>query len=75
MASGGLLSTVANVVVSIAIMFGAIALSPDTFKISDIPLEGVVRVLVLLALVVGLVIMLVRGIPLLRRTVMPPLVS
>jgi len=70
-ASGGLLSTVANVVVSIALMFVAIAASPDDFKFGDIPTEGLVRLLLLAVLLVGVVILVIKGIPRIRNAVMP----
>jgi undecaprenyl-diphosphatase len=70
-ASGGLLSTVANVVVSIALMFVAIAVSPDAFKTGDIPAEGVLRLLLVAVLIVGVVVLVVKGIPRIRNAVMP----
>src|SRR5438477_12308608 len=62
-ASGGLLSTVANVVVSIALMLVAIAASPDDFKFGDVPTEGLVRLLFVVVLLLAIVIIALRGIP------------
>src|SRR4029077_16748050 len=59
-ASGGLLSTVANVVVSIALMFVAIAVSPDAFKVGDVPTEGLVRLLVIVVAVGAVAVIAVR---------------
>ena len=70
-ASGGLLSTVANVVFAFALMFVAVAASPDSFKFGDIPTEGIVRLLFLVVLILGVVVIAVRGIPRLRKAVMP----
>jgi uncharacterized membrane protein YbhN (UPF0104 family)/tRNA A-37 threonylcarbamoyl transferase component Bud32 len=71
-AAGGLLSNVANVVVSVAVLAVAIAASPDHFKTASIPVAGVVRVLLVLVVVSGLAVVAVRGIPRLRLLVMPP---
>jgi undecaprenyl-diphosphatase len=70
-ASGGLLSTVAGVVVSLGLMFFAAAVSPDTFKFGDVPTQGIVRLLFVVVLVLGVVVIAVRGIPRLRNAVMP----
>jgi len=70
-ASGGLLSTVAGVVVSIALMFVAVAASPDQFKFGDVPTEGLVRLLLLAVLVIGVAVIAIRGVPRLRKAVMP----
>jgi undecaprenyl-diphosphatase len=70
-ASGGLLSTVASVVVSLSLMFVAVAASPDTFKFGDVPTEGIVRLLLIVVLLLGVVAIAVRGIPRLRKAVMP----
>lgn len=70
-ASGGLLSTVASVVISISLMIVAVAASPDSFKLGDVPTEGIVRLLFLAVLLLAVVIIAVRGIPRLRNAVMP----
>jgi len=70
-ASGGLLSSVASVVVSIALMFAALAASPDKFTFADIPTEGLVRLLFVVVLLLGVVVIAVRGIPRVRNAVMP----
>src|SRR5437764_8988022 len=70
-ASGGLLSTVASVILSLSLMFVAVAASPDSFKLGDVPAEGIVRLLFLVVLVLGVVVIAVRGVPRLRKAVMP----
>jgi len=52
-------------------MFVAIALSPDAFKIGDIPTEGLLRLLLVAVLIVGVVVLVVKGIPRIRNAVMP----
>src|SRR5437764_2056474 len=70
-ASGGLLSTVANVVISIALMVVAIAVSPDPFKFGDIPTEGLLRLAGIVVLLLGVVVLVVQGIPRIRTAVVP----
>ena len=71
-AAGGLLSNVANIVVSIALLVVAVVVSPDRFKTAAIPVQGVVRLLLVLVVVAGVAVVAVRGIPRLRAVVMPP---
>jgi uncharacterized membrane protein YbhN (UPF0104 family) len=71
-AAGGLLSNVANVVVSVAVLAVAIADSPDRFKTASVPVAGVVRLLLILVVVSGVAVVAIRGIPRLQRLVMPP---
>jgi uncharacterized membrane protein YbhN (UPF0104 family) len=70
-AAGGLLSTVANAVVSLALLAVAVAVSPDRFKTSDIPTAGILRLLLVVVAASGVLAVAIRGIPVLRRAVMP----
>ena len=70
-ASGGLLSTVAQVVVSIALMVVAVLVSPDHFKFGDVPTDSLVRLAVVAVGIGAVLVIAIRGIPALRRAVLP----
>lgn len=71
-ASGGLLSTVANVVAQIMLFFIALWLSPNTFDTGNVDTQSVVQVLLLIALVLVIAVGLVLGVPKLHRSIVPP---
>ncbi|MCU1450264.1 MAG: hypothetical protein JWP02_2434 [Acidimicrobiales bacterium] len=71
-AAGGLLSSVANVVVAAVVMAVALVAQPTRFSLSLVPTSGLaVSGLILIALA-GLAAAAVTGIPRLRRAVLPP---
>ncbi len=72
-AAGGFLTGFANGVESIALFCIAIALSPASFRIGDIPTSSVVAIVLIVILVAGVAAGLLFGLPRLRRRVMPPL--
>jgi undecaprenyl-diphosphatase len=71
-AAGGLLSTIANVVVQIGLLFVALWLAPNSVSLGNIPTSGLPEVLLIVGLVVGVLAAAVLGIPRLRRLVVPP---
>jgi undecaprenyl-diphosphatase len=71
-ASGGLLSTVANVVSQIILFVVALWLSPNTFDIGEVDTEAIVKALLLIVLLIGAVVAIVLGVPKLKRTILPP---
>jgi glycosyltransferase 2 family protein len=72
-AAGGVLSTAANVVVSIGLLAPAIALSPDALNTNAIPVAGVARIVLLAVFVAGIVTLVIHIVPRLRRAVVPPI--
>jgi undecaprenyl-diphosphatase len=71
-ASGGLLSTVANVVAQIMLFFIALWLAPNKFDTGNIDTQSVVQVVLLIALVLVVAVGLVLGVPKLRKSIVPP---
>lgn len=72
-ASGGLLSSVANPAVQVVVMLVALALTPDEVDFLDIPMGSVVDILLLVVLVIGVTAGVVLGVPKIRRLAMPPI--
>jgi undecaprenyl-diphosphatase len=71
-ASGGLLTTVANVVAQVGLLVLALELRPPNYHSGDIDASQLVQVGLFIVLVVAVVAGLAAGIPRLRRAVMPP---
>jgi uncharacterized membrane protein YbhN (UPF0104 family) len=74
-ASGGLLSQFANIVVSIVLFVLALVLSPTSIDIGKIPTSSVVAVILIAVLVLALAAGLIAWIPKLRTKVLPPIKS
>jgi len=71
-AAGGLLSSIAGIVVQIMIFAVALWLTPDTFKFPNVPTSGIIPVVLAAVAVIGAIAGLVLGIPRLRKVVVPP---
>jgi undecaprenyl-diphosphatase len=71
-AAGGLLSSVANVVVAAAVMAVALAAQPTRFSLSLVPTSGLAVMGLCLIGLAGVAAAIVAGIPRLRRAVLPP---
>ena len=74
-ASGGLLSQFANIMVSIVLFVLALVLSPTSVDVGEIPTSSVVAVILIVVLVVALAAGLIAWIPKLRTKVLPPIKS
>jgi undecaprenyl-diphosphatase len=74
-AAGGLLADVGNIAAQLILFALAILLSPTAIHTGDIPVDSIVSVVLIIAAIAILVVGLVLGIPRLRRTVMPPVIS
>jgi uncharacterized membrane protein YbhN (UPF0104 family) len=74
-ASGGLLSQVANIAVSIVLFLVALALSPTSVNIGNIPTSSIVSVVLIVVLVAALAAGLIAWLPVLRNKVLPPIKS
>ncbi len=71
-AAGGLLSTLAGIVVQIMIFVVALWLTPDTFSFPNVPTSGIFPMVLAAVGVLGVVAGVVLGIPRLRKVVVPP---
>lgn len=71
-ASGGLLSTVANVVSQIVLFVIAVLLSPTTIDFGEVEADAIVKALLVIVLVAGVVVAVILGVPKLHKTVVPP---
>ncbi len=71
-AAGGVVSGVANVVVTSSVCILALFLSPKQVDTSSVSASGVLTVLVIAALVIGVVSAVVFGIPAIRTRVLKP---
>jgi undecaprenyl-diphosphatase len=71
-ASGGLLSTVANVVAQIVLFLIAVFLSPSTIDFGEVDVDAIVKALGVIVLIAGVVIAVILGVPKLHKTVVPP---
>ncbi len=74
-AAGGLLADAGNIAAQLLLFVLAIGLSPTAIHTGDIPVDSVVSVILIIALVAVLGVGLVLGIPRLRKAVMPPVKS
>jgi undecaprenyl-diphosphatase len=72
-AAGGLLSSVANVVVAAAVMAVALAAQPTTFSLALVPTSGLAVTGLIVIALAGVAAAAVAGIPRLRRAVLPPM--
>ena len=70
--AGGLLSTVGNVVCQILLFVIAIVLSPTTVNIGPIDTASAIEVVLIVIVVIFVAIGLIRGIPRLRKAIVPP---
>jgi hypothetical protein len=71
-AAGGLLSTVGSAVAQGGLLVVALALSPHTIHIGNLPTKSLPVVALATVLVAGVIVALVMGLPMLRRMVVPP---
>jgi uncharacterized membrane protein YbhN (UPF0104 family)/tRNA A-37 threonylcarbamoyl transferase component Bud32 len=71
-AAGGLLSTVAGVIVQVALLGVALLLSPHQVHVTGLPAHGIVTGLVYAGAVLVALAGLLVGVPLLRRRFLPP---
>lgn len=71
-ASGGLLSTVANIGSQVGLFFLAVSLAPNDVNLGRIPTSGFSEILLGLALLLGVAAAAVLGVRRLRRVVVPP---
>src|SRR5207253_824395 len=71
-AAGGLLSTAGSVVAQGSLLVVAAALSPHTIHIGNLPTKSLPAIALATVLVSGVIAALVMGLPMLRRTVVPP---
>jgi len=71
-ASGGLLSTVANIATQLGLFFVALWLAPNNVNLGRIPTSGISETLLGLALFLGVAAAAILGIGRLRRVVVPP---
>jgi undecaprenyl-diphosphatase len=74
-ASGGLLTNVANIAQSIVLLGIAVWLSPDTLHFGKIPTSGIVELVLIVIVVAVIAAGIVFGIPKVRTLVLPPLVN
>ena len=73
--AGGLLSTVGNVVCQILLFVIAVVLSPTTVDIGPIDTASAIEVVLIAIVVIFVAIGLIRGIPRLRKAIVPPVKS
>jgi undecaprenyl-diphosphatase len=71
-AAGGLLSQAASIVTQLALFGLAVWLAPNRLRLGSLNGTGLLRFLVIAALVLGVVAAAVLGVPRLRRAVLPP---
>jgi len=72
-AAGGPLSLAGTVFAQVPLMVLAVLASPNTLHLGNVPVSGIVEILVIGVVVVAAGAAVVFGIPRLRRTVLPPL--
>jgi glycosyltransferase 2 family protein len=71
-AAGGLLTNLANVVVSAGLLAVALVLSPHSFRLGAIPVGGVLRIVLGLVVAAAGAAAVTLGFPRVRRAVLPP---
>jgi uncharacterized membrane protein YbhN (UPF0104 family) len=72
-ATGGLLSTLSEIVVQVALFFGALALAPDDLDLDLIDPDTLLVAGLVLAFVLLVVVAVIAGVRRLREAVVPPL--
>lgn len=74
-ASGGLLANVANIVACTGLFIVAVALSPTTIDTGKIPVDEIVQIGILVAVLIAIATVLIFKVPKLRKMVLPPVKS
>jgi undecaprenyl-diphosphatase len=74
-ASGGLLANVGNIVACTLLFFVALFLSPTSIKTGEIPVDQVIQVVILIAVLIAIALVLIFKIQRLRKLVLPPVTS